>query len=81
MIEKHHPDPHHDPMATDGAVDFSECPTRVCHCERCAVCGEVKHCSLHGPVFGNPPGSKPWGHRFVSRRGAPDGGAAVNRTL
>lgn len=64
-----HPDPHHDPHAATGAVDFEECPRRVCKCEPCAVCGHAKHVSLHGPFFGEKPGSRPWGHRYVPRRG------------
>lgn len=54
----------------DGAIDFDECPKRLghrgqsCHCGVCAVCGEAKHTAIHGPYDGQPPGSRPWGHRY-----------------
>lgn len=50
-----------------GAVDFKECPQygSSCRCEpKCAVCGFGKHMAVHGPHYGEPPGSKPWGHEF-----------------
>jgi len=52
-----------------GAVDLKECPTRThrngtCRCEKCARCGYGKHMAVHGPVYGQPPGSRPWGHEF-----------------
>ena len=51
-----------------GAVDLSECPTGAgnrCRCDRCRVCGYRKHMAVHGPMYGEPPGSKPWDHEFV----------------
>lgn len=64
-----------------GAVDINECPHRKhlritrggirpgnCRCGRCAVCGYQKHEGIHGPLVGQPPGSKPWGHEFVPER-------------
>jgi hypothetical protein len=56
----------------DGAVDESECRHvgprwPYCLCGRCEVCGEHKHMAVHLPLFGQPPGSRPWGHRFVPR--------------
>lgn len=51
-----------------GAVDLDACETRRgqnCHCGTCAVCGYAMHMSIHGPLFGQPPGSKPFGHEFV----------------
>ena len=52
-----------------GAVDLSECPTGAgnkCRCRpRCRMCGFRKHMAVHGPVLGQPPGSKPWDHEFV----------------
>lgn len=53
-----------------GAVDLDACPSRTpklrrCRCEKCDVCGQPKHSAVHGPSFGDPPGSKPWGHEYV----------------
>lgn len=67
-----HLDQFHDPTAIDGAVDIEACPffadrKRTCRCEPCARCGNRKHTAVHGPFAGEPPGSKPWGHRFVER--------------
>ena len=69
-VKQTHLDPNHDPNATEGAVDFEECPYRAnrCRCGLCAVCGHQKHTSVHGPFAGEAPGSKPWGHRFVSAK-------------
>jgi len=59
--------------AQRGAVDFEECPStarpRHCKCGRCAKCGYPKHTSVHGPVLGAEPGSKPWDHEFVGIKG------------
>lgn len=52
-------------LGVRGAVDLEECPTRHCRCGPCAVCGHQKHTGIHGPYFGRPPGSRPWGHEFV----------------
>lgn len=56
-----------------GAVDFSQCPgidgrTRWgrCPCGKCASCGHPKHSAVHGPFFGQPPGSEPWDHEYVA---------------
>jgi hypothetical protein len=57
--------------ALTGALDLDACPTRTplrraCRClPVCATCGDVPHLAVHGPIFGAPPGSKPWGHRYV----------------
>lgn len=59
-----------------GAVDLKECHRRrrvrggssFCNCEVCAVCGLKKHTGIHGPALGEPPGSKPYGHEFVSQQ-------------
>ena len=52
-----------------GAVDLNACPTRTpkgrCQCDKCARCGFGMHTAIHGPVFGAPAGSAPYGHRFV----------------
>lgn len=50
-----------------GAVDLNECPHKVGHCKcgECAICNYQKHSSLHGPFFGEPPGSEPYDHEFV----------------
>jgi hypothetical protein len=53
-----------------GAVDADECPKRYCgwrycRCGACAVCGFHKHMAIHGPLLGQPAGSKPWGHEFT----------------
>jgi hypothetical protein len=54
---------------TEGATDISECPYRDrrggCKCGTCAVCGFGPHVSLHLPSYGQPPGSKPWAHKFI----------------
>jgi hypothetical protein len=54
-----------------GAVDISECPRfrgilgpSYCRCGKCSICDFPKHSGVHGPVFGSPPGSEPWGHEF-----------------
>jgi hypothetical protein len=61
----------------DGAVDLDACRNRSawgnCRCAPvCAVCGYPKHTGIHGPVFGQPPGSKPYGHVFAPKRLAED---------
>jgi len=55
-----------------GATNWHACLTRTtggtCRCQpRCAVCGFGEHSAVHGPVFGQPPGSTPWGHAYVFR--------------
>jgi hypothetical protein len=61
----------HRPPDRDGAVDLDECHTRywqnICHCDYCVVCGHAKHTAIHGPMYGQPPGSAPWGHRFRAK--------------
>lgn len=60
----------------DGSVDLDSCPraylratcSTPCLCGGCAICGHRKHVSLHGPLFGQPAGSKPYGHRFVAKQ-------------
>jgi len=49
-----------------GAVDLSECRWLIgrCKCPPCRVCGLGKHMAVHGPRYGYPPGSRPWGHRY-----------------
>jgi hypothetical protein len=51
-----------------GAVDTRKCPKfpRVgnCRCGKCVRCGFQKHTGIHGPFYGKPPGSKPYGHEF-----------------
>ena len=50
-----------------GAVDLELCPALGrCRCEKCRICGYHKHTAVHGPVYGEPPGSKPFGHEFVA---------------
>lgn len=66
-----------DPLAvtlpiTGGALDVLECPKwrrncwgrGRCACGRCRLCGHQKHAAIHGPLFGCPPGSPPYGHEF-----------------
>lgn len=69
-----------------GAIDISECPTRrqvktrygttamlQCRCKPvCSVCGQHKHSAVHGPIYGQPPGSVPWGHEYHPGGGAAD---------
>ena len=56
-----------------GAVELAECPFQPhpCHCAMCRVCGFGKHMAVHGPVFGQPPGSTPYGHEFAPEDGEP----------
>lgn len=67
----------------EGAVDINSCPNRYsrwgvvyCGCLPCKVCGFTKHWAIHGPLAGEPPGSKPWGHEYepVSERAERIGG-------
>jgi hypothetical protein len=54
-----------------GAIDIDKCPTRYrgeCYCgEICARCGWAIHASVHGPIYGKKPGTKPYGHVFVKK--------------
>ena len=65
-----------------GAVDLDNCPTQWrerrwqgvhCACGLCAKCGYPKHSAIHGPLYRQPPGSKPYGHEFVPKPTAPRG--------
>lgn len=52
-----------------GAIDVYACQTRTpkfhnCRCELCVICGYRKHTGIHGAIYGEPEGSKPWGHEF-----------------
>lgn len=53
-------------------VDPHACPTRWgrCYCGLCAVCGFAKHMAIHGGVLGDAPGGRPYGHEFLSDKGA-----------
>lgn len=55
------------PPDASGAVDLNECPRfyRRCQCGRCAICGYAKHTAIHGPFFGQAPGSAPYGHTYA----------------
>lgn len=48
-----------------GAVDLKDCPNRPrrCRCGKCK-CGHQKHTAIHGPIYGQPPGSEPYGHEY-----------------
>lgn len=53
------------------AVDFDECTGRVwggrhkhCRCGVCTVCGNQKHCGLHGGLYGESKGGQPYHHEF-----------------
>lgn len=50
-----------------GAVDYAECPQggHGCRCGRCSVCGHPKHMAVHGPCWGEEPGSRPYDHEYV----------------
>lgn len=54
-----------------GAVDLDACRDRnprgdTCRCSPpCAVCGFRKHFAIHGPLAGEAPGSRPFGHEYV----------------
>jgi hypothetical protein len=49
-----------------GAVDFEECAwgCNKCHHGKCKICGFNKHCAVHGPVYDELPGGKPYDHEF-----------------
>ena len=52
-----------------GAIDINACPRgprkyHPCRCAPCITCGFGKHTAVHGPVLGQPPGTKPWGHEY-----------------
>jgi hypothetical protein len=52
-----------------GAINLSACPRPIrggnCGCRvRCLSCGERPHTAVHGPYYGQPPGSKPYDHEF-----------------
>jgi len=59
---------------TSGASDFYKCPNRwtnsngsagLCRCiPKCEICGYGEHDGVHGPYYGEPPGSKPYGHKY-----------------
>lgn len=52
------------------SIDIEGCATwwlpEGCHClERCGRCGNNIHSPFHGPVFGQPVGSRPYGHEYM----------------
>jgi len=51
-----------------GAVDWAACTNRRgqnCHCRpKCRRCGYGPHMAIHGPLYGRPPGSEPYGHEY-----------------
>jgi hypothetical protein len=54
-----------------GAVDLGSCQKSLyrwgrwhCDCGKCSVCGHQKHTGIHGPFYGHPPGTKPYGHEY-----------------
>lgn len=57
---------------TTGAVDIVACPTRTwgqCRClPMCDKCPNRKHTAVHGPLLGEPAGSKPYGHEYRPRK-------------
>ena len=76
----------------NGAIDLDACTTRrrygrqgtsgLCRCEpKCSVCGYGPHVAVHGPLYGQLPGSRPAGHeyqpptdlRLPVKRGEPGG--------
>ncbi len=62
------PDTADEPGEPVGAIDVKRCPLwgrhGGCKCGLCEVCGNQKHTAIHGPLMGEPEGSKPWGHAF-----------------
>jgi len=56
---------------SQGAVDLDACPRdgkwHGCGCGVCRICGFTKHKAIHGPIYGQPPGSAPWGHEFEAQ--------------
>lgn len=59
-----------------GAIDTRVCQTRIrngsCRClPKCRHCGYGPHMGIHGPCYGQPPGSKPWGHEYEAKEVAP----------
>ena len=60
-----------------GAIDLDACTTRrrpaLCWClPKCTVCGYGPHVSVHGPLYGQPPGSRPCGHEYQPPEGLPE---------
>lgn len=53
-----------------GAVDLKSCPSYPpkCKCGACTICGFKKHMAIHGPSYGQPPGSRPYGHEYSPPR-------------
>lgn len=60
-----------------GATNLSECTSRyggrgMCLCRpKCEICGHGKHAAIHGPCYGEQPGSKPWGHEYQPKTERP----------
>ena len=58
------------PSGSNGAIDVFACPYRArghknCLClPKCAACGFGPHSAVHGPVYGERPGSKPYDHEY-----------------
>jgi hypothetical protein len=52
---------------SSGAVALDSCWLRWCQHGKCARCNYPMHSAIHGPLWGQPAGSKPYGHRFVPR--------------
>lgn len=63
-----------------GAIDTDRCPTRFkgrnktdCKCKPvCIVCGFGPHAAVHGPLYGQPPGTKPWKHEYQPPKDQPE---------
>jgi len=54
-----------------GATDTDACTNKRyynCQCyPKCVICGNGEHSAIHGPFYGQPPGSKPYEHEFQPR--------------
>ena len=66
------------PKPLVGAIDVDNCPSKrrpggTCRCGPCAECGWGPHMAIHGPKYGQLPGTEPWGHLYQ------EGGALHDR--
>lgn len=51
------------------SIDVLTCALRQSYCRckpKCAICGCAPHTGFHGPIYGRPVGSVPWGHEYAA---------------
>jgi hypothetical protein len=72
MTNPNHPTPATGEQATGGAIDIETCVTRTrtgsCRCLPKCICGYGPHSALHGPFYGQQPGTKPYDHEYQARK-------------